>query len=310
MADTAELNSLQPLLVRLLLEKEILAPEHIPDLDEARSKLPGALERILGANGPVMGQHIAEVYADYLMVPLFEMAPDVADPRLASLLPEKLCREHLFVPVELHEDTLDVAFATFEGMLTVDELQLLAGLTIRPMMAPLLVVEKTLDTLYRGSHTKFVAEGGECAATDESDTGQQNEEILNIDQAPPPGPDSRIVRLGNQILEQALYERASDIHLEPFEDFCSVRVRVDGSLCPMAPPPRSQFLSVVSRLKILAKMDIAEKRLPQDGAIALRASGKRIDLRVSTVPTVYGEKMVIRILDKGGHPHRIDRLGI
>ena len=309
MADTAELNSLQPLLVRLLLEKEILAPEHIPDLDEARSKLPGALERILGANGPVMGQHIAEVYADYLMVPLFEMAPDVADPRLASLLPEKLCREHLFVPVELHEDTLDVAFATFEGMLTVDELQLLAGLTIRPMMAPLLVVEKTLDTLYRGSHTKFVAEGGECAATDESDTGQQNEEILNIDRAPPPGPDSRIVRLVNQILEHALYERASDIHLEPFEDFCSVRVRVDGSLCPMAPPPRSQFLSIVSRLKILAKMDIAEKRLPQDGAIALRASGKRIDLRVSTVPTVYGEKMVIRILDKSAIPIELTGLG-
>ena len=150
MADTAELNSLQPLLVRLLLEKEILAPEHIPDLEETRSKLPGALERLLGANGPLMGRHIAEVYADYLMVPLFEMAPDVADPRLASLLPEKLCREHLFVPVELHEDTLDVAFATFEGMSMVDELQLLAGLTIRPMMAPLLVVEKTLDTLYRG----------------------------------------------------------------------------------------------------------------------------------------------------------------
>ena len=97
-----------------------------------------------------MDQHIAEVYADYLMLPLFDMAPETADPKLAGLLPEKLCREHLMVPVELNEDMLDVAFATFEDMLMVDELQLLTGLTIRPMIAPLSVVEKTIETLYRG----------------------------------------------------------------------------------------------------------------------------------------------------------------
>ena len=125
MADTAELNSLQPLLIKLLLEKEILTPEQVGSLNEARTKLPGLAGKHPGQQGLVMGQHIAEVYADYLMVPLFDMAPDEVDPRLAGLLPEKLCREHLLVPVELHEDTLDVAFATFEDMLMVDELQLL-----------------------------------------------------------------------------------------------------------------------------------------------------------------------------------------
>ncbi len=163
MPTTAELNSSQPLLVQLLLEKEILTPEQVEVLNEARSKDHGSLESILVKKGLVMDQHIAEVYADYLMLPLFDMVPDEADPKLAGLLPEKLCREHLLVPVELHDDMLDVAFATFEDMLMVDELQLLTGLTIRPMIAPLSVVEKTLETLYRASRTKFVSQSEDYA---------------------------------------------------------------------------------------------------------------------------------------------------
>ncbi len=311
MAITAELNSLQPLLVKLLLQKEILTPEQIESLNEARTKLPGPLESILVANGLVMGQHIAEVYADYLMLPLFDMAPEVFDPRLAGMLPEKLCREHYMVPVEINEDMLDVAFATYEDMLMVDELQLLTGMSIRPMIAPLTVVEKSLDTLYRGSRTKFV--GGYSTEDDieEEDEGidDANEEILDIDIPPPTGPDGRIVRMVNQILEQALRAGASDIHIEPFEDSCAIRIRVDGALRELVPPPRSQFVSIVSRFKILAKMDIAEKRVPQDGAIALKTGDKRIDLRVNTVPTVYGEKMVMRILDKGAIPIELTGLG-
>lgn len=313
MANTAEMISLQPLLIRLLLDKEILTPEQVEHLNETRSKLPGSLESILVKEGLVMGQHIAEVYADYLMVPLFDIALSEADPRLAELLPEKLCREHSMVPVELNGDLLDVAFATYEDMLMVDELQLLTGLTIRAMIAPLSVVEKTLETLYRGSRTKFVGQSGGYGTEDEIEEEEeedtQNEEILNIDMPPPAGPDGRIVRMVNQILEQALRAGASDIHIEPYEDSCQIRLRVDGSLRELPAPQRSQFVSIVSRFKILAKMDIAEKRVPQDGAIALRTGDKRIDLRVSTVPTVYGEKMVMRILDKGAIPIELTGLG-
>ena len=113
----------------------------------------------------------------------------------------------------------------------------------------------------------------------------------------------------NQILQDALRMGASDIHLEPFEDSCAVRLRVDGELRALTPPTKAQFIPIVSRFKILAKMDIAEKRIPQDGAIALRDGVKRIDLRVSTVPTVYGEKMVMRILDKGAIPIELTGLG-
>ena len=315
MTSTAELKALQPLLIQLLLEKEILTPEQIAVLETARSKDHSPLESVLVKTGMVKDQHIAEVYADYLFLPLFDMVPGEADPKLAGLLPEKLCREHLMVPVELNQDTLDVAFATFEDTLMVDELQLLTNLTIRPMIAPLSVVEKTLEMLYHSARTKFIsqiddynAEEEEASQEDES-LEQLNEEILEIDHAPPPGPDGRIVRMANQILEQALRSGASDIHIEPFEDSCAIRIRVDGVLRELIPPPRSQFVSLVSRFKILAKMDIAEKRVPQDGAIALKSGDKRIDLRVSTVPTVYGEKIVMRILDKGAIPIELTGLG-
>ena len=113
----------------------------------------------------------------------------------------------------------------------------------------------------------------------------------------------------NQILEQALRNGASDIHLEPFEDGCKFRLRIDGVLHELPSPSKTAFIMIISRLKILAKMDIAEKRIPQDGAIALRTGDKRVDLRVNTVPTVHGEKMVMRILDKGAIPLEPDRAG-
>jgi len=311
----AELNDSQPLLIQLLLEKEILTSEQVNALNEARLKDHGPLEAILIRKGMAVDEHIAEVYADYLMLPLFDMVPDEADMSLAGLLPEKLCREHYLVPVAINGDVVDVAFSTFDDMLMVDELQLLTGLTIRPVIAPFSVVEKTTEQLFRAARTKFInrmedyAEQDKEEEQEEEEEGDERSEILDLDAPTPPGPDGRIVHMVNQILEQALRMKASDIHIEPFEESCAIRLRVDGVLRELIPPPRSQFVSIVSRFKILAKMDIAEKRIPQDGAIALKTGARRIDLRVSTVPTVYGEKMVMRILDKGAIPIELTGLG-
>ena len=198
----------------------------------------------------------------------------------------------------------------------VDELQLLTNLSVRPMIAPLSVVEETIETLYRSqrSDSAFVSGSDEFSRAPEEIRRAPRRaggraKSWRSTAPPPPGQDGRIIRMVNQILEQALRSGASDIHLEPFEDTCAIRFRVDGALRELPPPPRSQFVPIVSRFKILAKMDIAEKRVPQDGAIALKTGDKRIDLRVSTVPTVYGEKMVMRILDKGAIPIELTGLG-
>ena len=214
MAVAVELNTSLPTLLRLLLEKEILTPDQLEGVNEARLKDHCSLEAVLVKKGLVMEQHIAEVYADYLMVPLFDMVPSEVDAKLAGFLPEKLCREHFCVPVELHGDTLDVAFATFDDMLMVDELQLLTSLNIRPMIGPLSIVDDAIEALYprdrapSSSGTSRAMRRKIRTTTDEPGfEDKQNDEILDIDEPPPPGPDGRIVRMVNQVLATSVADR-------------------------------------------------------------------------------------------------------
>ncbi|MEN6451976.1 MAG: ATPase, T2SS/T4P/T4SS family, partial [Thermoguttaceae bacterium] len=305
----------QPLLIQLLAAQGLLAPDRIEAVQQFQAKTHCSLETALVRSGLVTEAQVAQTYADYLMVPLYDAGAEAADITLGGLLPEKLCRDHLCAPVGSTDDVLNVAFAGFEDMLLVDELQLLTGLCVRPMVARLSVIEDTITELYRvvGEESpQFAGDAGSYNQEEEEDAGYDPEhdgDILDLDVAPPPGADGNIIRMVNQILEQALRVGASDIHLEPFENSCAIRLRVDGVLRELTPPSRSQFVPIVSRFKILARMDIAEKRIPQDGAIALRSGEKRIDLRVSTVPTVYGEKMVMRLLDKGAIPIELTGLG-
>jgi type IV pilus assembly protein PilB len=316
MTSTAELTGVQPLLLRLLVEQGILEAKKLDALGEARAKDRGPLEDLLVKLGVADEGQIARTYADYLMLPLVEAgAPADADPKLARLLPEKLCRDHRLVPVRTVDDALDVAMVAPDDLMVVDELQLLTGLAIHPMIGPLSAVMGRIELLY-DSHrpsSEMVDEGNDFSRPSDEEAGGGDgafdDEILELDQSAPPGQDGRVIRMVNQILEQALRVGASDVHLEPFEDSCAIRLRVDGVLREMSAPARSLFVPIVSRFKILAKMDIAEKRVPQDGAIALKSGVKRIDLRVSTVPTVYGEKMVMRILDKGAIPLELTDLG-
>ncbi len=315
MCASVDLSDSQPLLIQLLLDKEVLDQGKLDALRKVQTKDRGPLEGVLVRSGFATEDQIAAAYMEYLAVPLYELPPEGAavDLSLAGMLPEKLCRDFLLVPVAIRGAILDIAFASAQDLLIIDELQLLTGMTVRPMIAPLSVIERTIENLYsgQGAGTEFLA-GAAGYAEEEEDAGldpQHNDEVLQLDKPPPPGQDGHIIRMVNQVLEQALRSGASDIHLEPFEDSCAIRLRIDGVLRELAPPPKSLFVPIVSRFKILAKMDIAEKRVPQDGAIALKSGEKRVDLRVSTVPTVYGEKMVMRLLDKGAIPIELTGLG-
>jgi type IV pilus assembly protein PilB len=203
-------------------------------------------------------------------------------------------------------------------MLVVDEIQLLTGYKVRPLIGSLSVVERLIAQLYYAgwaahdvpSSTQEIEHVVDSADESDGDPVEVDDEILHLDQPPPPGRDGRIIRLANQILEQAFRAGASDIHLEPLEDGCAIRLRIDGVLNEITAPPRALFIPIVSRFKVLAKMDIAEKRIPQDGSIAIRTGERRVDLRVSSVPTVHSEKIVIRILDKSAIPLQLAQLGL
>ncbi len=313
----SSLNEDQPLIVELLLERELLDSKKLEVLREAQGKDNSPVEQILVQKNLTTDRDIALAYSQYLMVPLYEppTTGPALDRELSRLLPEKLCRDQLIVPVA-GGATLDVVFVSPHEMLIVEELQLITGCTVRPLISTQSIVEGLIGFLYssEGTANDFTVGAGnfeQMGEEEESGKGDamRDDEILHLDQPPPPGQDGRVIRQVNQILEQALRTGASDIHLEPFEEECKIRLRIDGILHELSPPSRAQFIPIVSRFKILAKMDIAEKRVPQDGAIALKSGDKRVDLRVNTVPTVYGEKMVMRILDKGAASHQLTGLG-
>lgn len=311
-------HSTSPLIVQLLLQTGRLRQEDLETIREAQSKENLPLEEILIRRNLASERDVAVAYSEHFLVPLYEPAEigTSMDPEIVARLPEKLCRDHLIAPVAVRADSLDVAFFTPNALHIVDELQLLTGLTIYPLIAPLSTVEGILGSLYDDS--TWPGGNRDAASFEEFDENgewedarpETSEELVHLDQPPPPGRDGRIIRYVNQVFEQALRGGASDIHIEPFEGRCRVRLRIDGTLYESAPPPQTLFNAIVSRIKVLAKMDIAEKRVPQDGAIALKTGERRIDMRVNTVPTVHGEKVVLRILDRNAIPLELSDLGL
>jgi type IV pilus assembly protein PilB len=314
MATQFQETASQPLILELLARRMWFKPDQFDEIEELLKKAgPNTLPEVtLIRAGHISEMEVARIYGEDLFLPVVasEMEAGEVDPDVGPLLPEKLCLERLICPLVVHEDVLDVLFVSPEAMGVIDELHLTTGLRINAMIAPLSVVHSRLEEFYRtGKANKGIGEDSEGFDIPDGEEQGDDENILNLDATPPADANGRIVRMVNQILEQALRNGASDIHLEPFEDGCKFRLRIDGVLHELPSPSKAAFIMIISRLKVLAKMDIAEKRIPQDGAIALRTGEKRVDLRVNTVPTVYGEKMVMRILDKGAIPLQLSGLG-
>ncbi|MDG3007708.1 GspE/PulE family protein [Paludisphaera mucosa] len=316
MAHAAELAGAEATIFNALRRCNLLDAAKLEVYRESKLRDDDIPERIIVRAGIATERDIASAYAAYLSLPLMDAAAEVGANHhdLARLLPEKICRDQLIAPIAVNGEVVDLAFATPSALLVVDEVQLLTGLQVRPVVVPLSLVGALIECLYsHGNVGDLVGGTADFEQVDEEGEERAEEpqdEILHLDQPPPPGRNGRIIRMVNQILEQAMRAGASDIHLEPYEDSCKIRLRVDGILQEMAPPSRAQFTRMISRFKILAKMDIAEKRIPLDGAISMRSGDRRVDLRVSTVPTVFGEKMVMRLLDKGAVPLQLTSLGL
>ena len=321
LSSTASQSASDPLIIRLLRTMDLLDTDRLEELSSSTSRDEVTIEESIIRSGLADERQIAQAYADHYLMPLFDPpsdSPPPVDPSIAKVLPSRLCRDHLIAPLNDDGQTLEVALFAPDSLLLADEVKLLTGRQMKPLFAPLSVIERLLNVLYEeGSWSDAVATTTtanfeEVEEHDDFDAEDAAEacEIVHLDQAPPPGRDGRIIRYVNNVFEQALQTGASDIHIEPYEDACRVRLRVDGVLAEIAPPPMPLLNAVISRLKVLSKMDIAERRLPQDGAIGLRSGNQRVDMRVNTCPTVYGEKIVMRVLDKNALPHDMTKLGL
>jgi len=229
---------------------------------------------------------------------------------LEKLVGEKYAREHFLVPLFVEGESLAVAMADPTNVLVMDNLRLMTNMEIQPFIATKSQVLRVIDSFYQGSN---LIEQAMSVATDGKDSGEDLSAVddkLDLDHViSGDSKGAQSIRVVNAILKQAISERTSDIHLEIFDERVSLRFRIDGILHERTPPPRELVNALISRIKILSKLDIAERRLPQDGHFTIHYQNRTIEVRVSVCPTVFGEKLVLRILDKGTVELNLDKLG-
>lgn len=231
-----------------------------------------------------------------------------ADPDVASLIPEDFARSNRVLAVSRNETTIVVAMEDPEDLVTIDSVKRLTNLNPESLVAGATLLEKAADKVYGEiQKTAEVSETIENITVISGDEGSEEEVDLSPDKASEE--DAPIVKLVNLILQEAIKERATDIHVEPQEKKVIIRIRIDGVLQTIMTPPSTSLSGLVTRIKILSKLNIAEKRLPQDGRFSIKSAKKDIDVRVSILPTVYGEKIVMRLLDKTGFDFNLTSLG-
>ena len=231
-----------------------------------------------------------------------------ADSKVAALIPEDFARENRVLGVSSNDTTIVVAMEDPEDVVAIDSIKRLTSLNPDILVAGPSLLEKALDKVYGEiQKTAEVEQTIDSITVVSGDEGSQEEVDLSPEKASEE--DAPIVKLVNLIFQESIKERATDIHIEPMENQVYIRIRIDGVLQTIMTPPIASLSGLVTRIKILSNLNIAEKRLPQDGRFSVKAPGKDIDIRVSILPTVYGEKVVMRLLDKTGFDFNLTSLG-
>ena len=298
---------------------DAIAPESIGEILIARGKLDAAaleralrlqqesgekLEQLLVTLGLCAQRDVAEAIATKLDLPLVDASGYPEFPILEERVSARFLRESRALPVREDETELALAMADPTDTYTIGAFEMVTGRSVRPMVAIPTELEAALERLYgSGKSAQSQIIGDVETRVDELAFDADVQQLKDLAAEAP------VIRLVSLLITNALETRASDIHVEPFENRLHVRYRIDGVLHDVESPPKRLAAAVISRIKIMANLDIAERRLPQDGRIRLRVQGKEIDLRVSTVPTMHGESVVMRILDKGGVALDFERLG-
>ncbi|MBI3011063.1 MAG: type II secretion system ATPase GspE [Candidatus Omnitrophica bacterium] len=281
----------------LLLEHGALKPEQLQQAQAEAAKTGEPLKRVIVRRGLMGEEDLSALVAAQSGVTAVDLSNYLIKPEVIQLAPEALARRHTLIPVFKIGDSLTVAMEDPLNFFAVDELRLKTQCEIKTVVASETSIRQAIDQYYGSSGT--IAEVAQ--AIKEAELPKKDEEAAG--EAP-------IIRLVNLLIMQAVKERASDIHIEPGDGTLRTRFRVDGVLQEVNGSPPHLHSAVVSRIKVLAKLDIAEKRKPQDGRFQLKMEGKDIDLRVSVVPGQFGEKVVMRLLDSAGMRLSLKELGL
>lgn len=304
-----------------LLEKGIVQPAQLEQVSTSESEAADPVYYQLLRKFPELEETIWQGLADFMQVELVDPAKLTLEPQLSRLVPARIAHRYSIAPIARRGSILDVALADPRQFDKCDEFSMLLNsvgqaqaLTVVPYLAKPSDVAKIIKTAYGiGADTvQDVIEDQSADTDDETAIKLDGPEIVDLTKAEEVGEDAAIIRFVNQLLLEAVKIGASDIHLEPFEDTLRVRYRLDGILQTEPVPERIKNLeaAIISRLKIMSNLDIAEKRLPQDGQIRLTVMGRPIDVRVSVLPTMFGQGLALRLLDRQITFRRLESLGI
>ncbi|ACL76744.1 GspE/PulE family protein [Ruminiclostridium cellulolyticum] len=278
----------------LLLEVEMITPNQLESAIEVQKKTSEKLGSILTKLGYVTEDDIIQVLEFQLGIPHVKLEKYNIDKSAYLAIPESIARRYGLIPIKKENGTLTVAMSDPLNVFAIDDLNIYSGMVIQPVIASFDDISKAIDKYYSAQKAmkaveEFKKEQVSTIKINSDTTEEQN--IEEINNAP-------AVKVINSIIEQAVRNRASDIHIEPFEEYIKIRFRTDGQLCEIMRPEIDIMPAISARIKIIGGMNIAEKRLPQDGRISIEVDGREYDLRVSILPTIFGEKIVIRIADK------------
>jgi type IV pilus assembly protein PilB len=302
-----------------LVEDGLLTAKQVEELLEQQKKEGTRLLKLLLEKSYVSEQDMAISMGRVLNVPPINL-PRISIPlEVADLLPREVATSYKVIPVARLENKLFLAMADPLNVLAIDDVRRITRLEVAALISSEKAILDKLnhvDAARSGSMEDIIKDAAKQQAAEASENDENIEvsreaiEEVNLDQLAASSEEAPVIKLANLILVQAVKDRASDVHIEPFEKTVRLRYRVDGVLTDATPPPKQMQLALASRFKIMSSLDIAERRLPQDGRMRIRVGGKDYDLRVSIMPTVHGEKIVLRLLDKTNLSASIDKLGL
>lgn len=310
----------------ILIRQGLITEKQLQEAIVVQKKEKGRVGEILVKLGMITEEHMAEAMGTQMGIPHYssknlDLLKPQLDQGLEKLIPAEFAKKHCVLPLSRHLNSLTCVVHDPLDLLLLDNLKRISGCEINLVIATPTAIQGAINDFYfkqsndgspslldravERSYTQ--SKNNDLTALVKEDGGDTAE--LSLDKLIAKAEEAPVIKLVDLIIRQAIDERASDIHIEPFESKITLRYRIDGRLYNIPPPAPHLHLPIISRIKILAKLDIAEKRLPQDGAIMAKLENRSVDIRVSTIPTVWGEKVVMRILDKGAVPLELASLG-
>ncbi|MDO9543380.1 MAG: ATPase, T2SS/T4P/T4SS family [Kiritimatiellia bacterium] len=294
----------------ILLRRNLIEPAQLQQIVNSAKADGKRLEEYLVEKKIISDTELTLVISEYLGMAPINLTHFTPDSQLLELIPAEKLRNAAAVPVAHVGKTLTVAFGDPFNTANIDEIQTLTGLKIEPLAASDHDVKEILQKFLEQVAPDLENMFKNMNDSDEVEVGHEKLEEVSLDQMLESAEDAPIIRIVNSIMVEALRRRASDIHVEPMEKMLRLRYRVDGDLYEVPSPPKNMQSAIISRLKIMSEMDIAERRIPQDGRFNVKALGKEVDVRVSLLPLIHGEKIVMRILDKTSLAPSLSALGL